>query len=219
MVRALISLFIMGISFGCGPCFVSCAPLFLAYTAGSGKNITKSLIAYLLFSFSRIAVYVLLGILVHLLGSFITEGIFKSAAKYVFIAGGGFIILTGIFMAASRFYQRSVCGFLYKNLLEKGGKSMLLFGLVIGLLPCAPLFALFSYIGLISKSWFSSAAHAFSFGLGTFFSPLLLLAVFTGAVPGLLIKLKPELNRILTFVCALILIFLGAQLTMKGFNA
>ncbi len=207
----------MGVSFGAGPCLASCGPLFLSYISGSGKNITKSLVSYLIFSLARITVYVFLGILVYCLGKFFTETIFEGISKYVFILGGGFIVCIGMLMALGRHMDAAVRRVVYKNLLEKDIKSIFLFGLIIGLLPCAPLFALFSYVALISKSFTLSAIYAFSFGLGTLLSPLALLAVFAGVIPRALLKIKPLFSRIFNLVCAAVLIFLGIQLVRRGF--
>ena len=216
-MRLLFSFFLLGVSFGAGPCLASCGPLFLSYISGSGKNITKSLVSYLIFSLARITVYVFLGILVYCLGKFFTETIFEGISKYVFILGGGFIVCIGMLMALGRHMDAAVCRVVYKNLLEKDIKSIFLFGLIIGLLPCAPLFALFSYVALISKSFTLSAIYAFSFGLGTLLSPLALLAVFAGVIPRALLKIKPLFSRIFNLVCAAVLIFLGIQLVRRGF--
>ncbi|MFA5155994.1 MAG: sulfite exporter TauE/SafE family protein [Candidatus Omnitrophota bacterium] len=206
----------MGISFGSGPCLASCGPLFLSYTAGSGKNIPKSLAAYLIFSSARIAVYVVLGALVYLSGKFFTEQVFAGITRYVFWAGGTFIISMGILIAMGRNLDTVACKFLYKNLLQKDRKSIFIFGLIVGLAPCPPLIALFSYVALISKSLTLSAVYALSFGLGTLLSPLALLAIFAGAIPGVMAKFKPAFSRALNLVCAAILIILGAQLIIKA---
>ena len=217
MFRVIISLFIMGVSFGAGPCLASCGPLFLSYVSGSGKNVAKSLVSYLIFSLARITVYVFLGVLVYCLGRFFTESIFEGVSKYVFILGGGFVACTGILMALGRNMDAAACRVVYKNLLEKDIKSIFLFGLIIGLLPCAPLFALFSYVALISRSLALSAIYAFSFGVGTLLSPLALLAVFAGVVPRALLKVKPVFSRIFNLICAAIMVFLGIQLVRRGF--
>jgi len=216
MLRTIASLFILGVSFGSGPCLASCGPLFLSYAAGANKNIPGSLAAYLVFSSARIAVYVLLGVLVYLSGRFFTEQVFAATVRYVFLAGGIFIVFMGILMALGRDLNVPACRFLCEKMLDRDRKSLFTFGLIIGLAPCAPLVALFSYVALMSKTAFLAAVYAFSFGLGTLLSPLALLAVFTGAIPGVLNKFKPAFSRALNIACAVILIVLGAQLIAKA---
>jgi sulfite exporter TauE/SafE len=207
----------MGVSFGSVYCLASCGPLFLSYVSGTGKNVAKALVSYLIFSLARITVYVFLGVLVYCLGKFFAETIFEGISKYVFILGGGFITCIGILMALGRNMDTAVCRVAYKNLLEKDIKSIFLFGLIIGLLPCPPLFALFSYLALISKSLALSAVYAFAFGVGTLLSPLALLPVFAGVIPRALLKVKPVFSRIFNLICAAIMIFLGIQLVRRGF--
>lgn len=93
---------------------------------------------------------------------------------------------------------------------------MVIIGLSMGLLPCAPLLATFSYIGLISKSWLQSLYYSLAFGIGTFFSPLILLAVFTGLLPRLLGR-SALFGRIFAFLCGLIMVFLGVNLIKRAF--
>jgi sulfite exporter TauE/SafE len=88
-------------------------------------------------------------------------------------------------------------------------------GLIIGILPCAPLITVVSYIGLIAKHWFNTVIYSLSFGLGTVFSPLLVLLIFTGLIPKF-IK-KERIYRIFNLACGLIIVFLGVQLIRRVF--
>lgn len=215
MTETLISFFVVGLSFGWGPCLASCAPIVLSYIAGTGKNISKALYVYILFSIARILVYLLLSLLVFFFGNFLFEKYLFKFSKYILVAGGLFIILTGLLLAIGKRFEFKFCKLLQKNLLEHDKKSVFVFGLVIGFLPCVPLLAVFSLMMLIAKSWFDSLLLGFSFGLGTFVSPLFFLVIFAGAIPSLF-KNKGYL-LILNFICGAIIVFLGIQVIWRAF--
>lgn len=218
MVKILISLFLTGLLFGSGPCIASCGPLLISYMAGSKKNIIQGLVAYLVFSLGRISVYLVLALLVFFLGEFAVDNLTGIYSRYIFILGGLFIIFVGALMLLGRHLK---FGFLkldklQKFILERDIKSVFLFGLIIGLLPCAPLIAVLSYVGLISKNWYSSLSYGLSFGLGTFLSPLILLVMLTGLIPKLVAPKAAIYYRIFNIICGLIIIFLGIQLVYRG---
>jgi sulfite exporter TauE/SafE len=96
-------------------------------------------------------------------------------------------------------------------------KNIFLFGLIIGLLPCAPLIAILSYIGLISKNWLQSLAYSLTFGIGTFVSPLILLVFLTGLLPKTIVEKNKIYNRIFNLICGLIIVFLGVNLVRRAF--
>jgi sulfite exporter TauE/SafE len=144
------------------------------------------------------------------------------------VTGGSFIILVGLFVCFGKQLELSckclmpqfaekLSFFLQSDILEKDVKSAIVLGLIIGLLPCAPLLAVLSYIGLISKSWVSSFWFSFSFGAGTFMSPLILLSIFAGWVPEFLKEKRANYLRIFSFFCGLIIIFLGIQLIGRAY--
>jgi len=218
MLKGAISIFLLGLSFGSGPCIASCGPILISYIAGTGKGPFKGLMSYVIFSSARIIAYTMLGFLVFWLGRFAEQRLFAGALfKYLIASGGAFIIVTGILMLAGRSLEFKLCHFLYRNILERDKKSLFIFGLAVGLLPCAPLLATLSYVGLASKSWLEGALYGMFFGLGTFISPLAILAGLAGFIPRLMHNIKAVYYRIFSFICGLIIIFLGIQLLRKVF--
>ncbi len=216
MNKIIISLFLSGILLGSGPCLASCGPILISYIAGTKKNILKGVLTYILFSSARIVVYLILSLMVFL-GSFTLERLLGSFSKFILIIGGSFVILIGILMALGTRLKLPFCRFLGENILGKDKKSIIIMGLLIGLLPCAPLLAVLSYIGLVSKSVFQSLIYAFSFGLGTFASPLLLLSILAGVIPKFLSDKKAIYAQIFSLICGLIIIFLGLNLLKEAF--
>ena len=63
MSEIALSSFLLGLAFGWGPCLASCGPLVLSYSVGTQKNHWQGLVLYLVFSASRIFIYVMLAVL------------------------------------------------------------------------------------------------------------------------------------------------------------
>jgi len=217
MFRIIIYLFLSGIFFGSGPCIASCGPILISYTAATKKNPLKGLMVYTLFSISRISVYIALSLSIFFLGKFTMDKLLGVLSRYVLIIGGAFIILIGLLIILGRRWDFGACAFLNKKILEHDKKSIAMLGIIIGLLPCGPLLAILSYIGLVSNSWASSIFYSLSFGIGTFLSPLLLLTLAAGFIARLFKNKEILFQRIISIVCGLIIIFLGGQLIYRGF--
>lgn len=216
MLRIILTLFVWGILFGSGPCLASCGPILISYAAGTKKDTFKSFLMYALFSVSRITVYVVLSLFIYFLGKFTVDKFLGGISKYLFIGGGIFIILIGLLMILGKRWEYPLCSFLGKRILEQDKKSIVALGLIIGLLPCGPLLAVLSYIGLVSKSWMGSLLYGAAFGAGTFLSPLLLVTITTGFIAKLLKNRNLVFGRLIGIVCGLIIILLGAQLIYRG---
>lgn len=216
MGKIIITLFLGGLFFGSGPCLVTCGPVLISYIAGTEKRILKGLIAYVLFSLARISIYLFLGLAIFFLGNFTVEKFLGNYSRYILIAGSGFIILVGFLVALGKRPEFRFCRVLEKNVLEQDKKTVVILGLIIGLLPCVPLLAILSYVGLVSKSWIQSLLYSFSFGLGTFVSPLLFLVMLASLIPKFFIEKKGIYIRMLNFICGLIIIFFGLQLIKKA---
>jgi sulfite exporter TauE/SafE len=206
------SFFLLGFTFGAGPCLASCGPLLVSYTLGRGKNVLAGILAYLLFSLSRMLVYLGLGIAVFFCGHLITSQLLGVFSRYFFIAGGIFVIFLGFLISLGRNVKHSFCHWLQDFFLKKDAKTVILLGLFIGILPCAPLISVLSYIGLIAKSWKDALGFSLLFAVGTAFSPLALLVAAGGLAAG-------KLQRFFNLAGAAVIIYLGIQLIRKGLYA
>jgi len=214
-----LNIFFLGIAFGWTACVASCGPLILSYNVGTNRNVSASLVSYVLFSLTRITVYILLSILVYFSGTLIFKEAGAAFLKYIYLAGGIFTIIVGLFVVSGKNEKMSACNFLHKKLFLKDNKNMLFFGAVIGFLPCAPLLAFFSYVALISKSWPECLVLTLAFGLGTFFSPLFILVAVLGLLPNFLLKFKPIYKTVLRVIAGIMLFILGVELLGRFFNA
>jgi sulfite exporter TauE/SafE len=232
--RTIAGSFILGLTFGWGPCLASCGPLFLVYVSGTGKNPIKGVGAYLLFSVSRVLVYLILGLLVFYFGRLVFER-YSAFFKFILVGSGIFIMMLGALICLGKEIKLSSCSFLYKYILEKDKKSIIALGLAAGFLPCAPLVTLLAYTGLASRSIFDNLAYTASFGFGTAISPLIIFAALAGLIPKLFrdgsqsnLKVSPKKGhfsfvlrtvpkKLFNIICGLIIIIMGLQLIRRIF--
>lgn len=212
-----LNFFLLGLTFGSGPCLAACGPVLISYIAGAGKDTLKGLISYIIFSLSRISVYLVIGILFFYLGRIIEGAFLGGFSKYMYIAGGGFIVFIGTLMSFGKRIELNLRNSLYNKMLNWDKKNVALLGVIFGLLPCAPLLALFSYSALVSKSLFLSLLYILAFGIGTMLSPLLFLVILAGLIPRLFLNKSPNYAKTFNFICGLIIIVLGIQLIIKAF--
>jgi len=209
-------LFLLGFSFGIGPCLASCGPLLISYAAATSQGLLKSIITYVLFSLSRVTVYLALGLSVFFFGQAVTHYSLGGLTRYLYGAGGLFIVSIGVLIMFGRTIEHALCRKACSFFLAKDAKTIILFGLITGILPCAPLISVLSYIGLIGGTWGKSVLYSAAFGLGTIFSPLLVLVVFAGLIPRSLITGK-SFVRIFNAVCGAVIVVLGVLLLRKAF--
>jgi sulfite exporter TauE/SafE len=211
-------MFLTGLLFAAGPCLASCGPILISYIAGTKKDVRQGLVDYILFSSSRIFVYLVLSSIVFFLGRITAERLLGDLSRYILIIGGFYIVLIGIFFIAGKKSEFHSLGVIKSRVLGYNKRNIIFLGLLLGLSPCAPFLAVLSYIGLISKTWLNSLIYGFSFGIATFLSPLLFLVFFTGFIPKLLRAKNEIYPQIISFTSGLIIIFLGIQLIRRAFE-
>lgn len=212
-----VQVFGIGFSFGViGPCFLTCAPALLAYVAGTQKRLSSVALDVSVFLCGRLVGYCVLGAVAGLSGYIIRKISSPSMSAISGYAGGilsivlGLTVLSGIRTSSSCSHAK--IGQVYNF----GG--LFLFGLVIGVSPCAPLAALLLEIALISKSAVDGLIYALFFGLGTFLSGLLVVggaAGFFSRVPAHLIR-SPKINTIFKIFCAILLISFGIFMFVRS---
>jgi len=218
MSNYILILFLNGIFFGAGPCMVSCGPLILSYCVGTKRNLKESLKVWLMFSLSRLVVYIALGIIAGIFSQIALERFYSARLTDVlFICAGAFILIMGIIMFFDNKIEHNLCKTFQAKFIQKNKYAAILLGLITGILPCGPLLGILFFIALISKNYLEGAIFSFSFGLGTFLSPLFILVVFAGAVPKLLAA-KPKIYLIFKRISALVICYLGLSLILSVFK-
>jgi sulfite exporter TauE/SafE len=206
-----LNLFLYGLTLGSGACMASCGPVLISYCVGTGKNVKHSIAAYGIFSLSRLAVYLTLGTAVFFLGHFLIERFLGSIVRPVYLAGGGIIVIIGLFVFLGRKTGHPVCEKAHSFLRRTDAAQPAVFGAITGVIPCAPLLSVFAYIALASGTWTKAFLLTLVFGLGTIFSPLFLIAACTGLIPRITVH-----KRLFNILCGGIIIFTGIQLILKS---
>ncbi len=217
MDRIIFTLFVSGLFLGAGPCLATCGPILISYIAATRQNPKQGILVWFLFSLSRICVYLILSAGIFLLGEFLVKQKLIHIAKYIYYLGGMIIILIGILIivrdsaGTSRF-----CSIISERVNQRLLKVQpITLGLIMGSIPCAPLLAVLSYIGLVSVTWQRCVFYGLIFGLGTLISPLMLLVLAAGLIPRILLN-KPGAYRVFRVACGFIIVLLGAQLFFQA---
>ncbi len=214
-MRLVATFFLLGLSFGMGPCLASCGPLIISYIAGTRSGVKEALWAYALFTIARIMVYAALGAGMFYAGEVLVRGLFTEWQGVVSMAAGVCLVIVGLLIAAEREIPTPWCRALERRLAGKGAHSVLALGLIAAILPCAPLFSVFSYIALAGGGLLYSLLLAVAFGLGSSCSPLLAGAALAGSVAKVT-KASVSAKRFVRFACGMVLAFLGIALIRKG---
>ena len=212
----IITLFLSGLLLGSGPCLATCGPVLISYITATRQNPKQAILIWLLFSLSRVCIYLILSLFIFILGEFLVKKNIAYISRYIYIFGGIIIALIGIFtIIKDSTGTRRICPIVPGGLSQRLSRiHPITLGVIMGLLPCAPLLSVLSYIGLISPAWQWCIFYSLVFGLGTLISPLILLALGAGVVPKILFN-KPRIYRILRIICGVIIVFFGTQLVVQ----
>ncbi len=208
---------LVGLLIGVSHCVGMCWPfvLFLSgqHPAATDKR-TSQLLPQLMYNLGRTVTYTLLGALAGALGGLIGMGgsllgIQKAAAM---LAGGVLLIygslgLVGIYTPL-QFGQWAPIQKLTRGLMQGKAHSPFIFGLILGLLPCGPLYAVLLAAAALAHPLQGALALAL-FGLGTI--PAMLLLSLVG-------KFLTERGSLRALSYALVLV-MGAFFVYHGLTA
>jgi sulfite exporter TauE/SafE len=204
-------LFIQGFAVGSGPCLLICAPILLPYIAGTKRTWQEGLKATLVFGLTRLLVYTLLGGAVGYIGYYLFRlFLIQFWGAMLAVLAGTLIILLGLLIVAGKEINDPFCKYLQKNTVEKGDRSMVWLGVILGLSPCLPLIAVLMEIMFISAKFYQGFLYGLAFGIGTVISPpLLLLGTLAPLISG---KIQ---TRYFNMICGSLLILFGIYLILN----
>ena len=208
-----IELFTAGLVLGASQCVLSCVPMLVLYVAGTREGWREGLKATLIFSFSRLFAYVLLGFLAGFSGMFLADFLQNPGfGSCLWISAGAFISALGILVILGKEPRFHLCRVLSHHTVNDSTKSMALLGFIVGVAPCAPLLGILTYIAFSVKDSLLGGIYAFCFGVGaSVITPIVVLGVLSSVVPRLLFK-SPKILDIFRRSCGLLLVFFGARL-------
>lgn len=213
-----------GFSVGFGHCLGMCGPIVISLTLN--KAVRPVLVWHLLYHLGRIVTYCLLGAVMGATGSFtIVAAHLAGIQKGALIFSGALIIVMGLAMSGlvplGRIFSSSqsldglMAGWYRRLATVRSPFSYLPIGLLLGLLPCGPVYTALlaaARAGMESSSPLQGMALGFglmaAFGLGTV-PALLLLAQLAGT--GLL-RLRDRVYKL----SALLMVLVGVYFLIKG---
>lgn len=210
----LLSLFLIGLSYGATACMLSCMPFITPLLVGSSKSTRESLALMLPFSLGRIFSYTSLAML-SLAGASFVKAILGDKGDFEALLGG-LTLLMGLFMLYTTQNREKKSCSPYKNptLLERLSKSRVgLFGIgiLISINPCSALMSLLA-LSANSLSFLDAASMGIAFGLGAVLVPFLFYGFFLSTlIRGILVEFK-SYTKIIEIVASLLLMSVGAIL-------
>ncbi len=213
MNKNFLELFLGGIFVGSSTCLLVCAPILLPFVLGTAGNWKKGLQATLIFSAGRITICILFGLLLGLGKQIYLDSFLESQFNFELqIFFGLFIFLIGFLLILGK-HRLNICPGLGKLLTRHNLKTVFILGLLMGIIPCGPLMAVFAYIFIKATNLISSVLLTLAFGLGTTISPMLVLGAFSGFIPQKIPKTK--FLKVLKIFAGLILMFWGLQIILS----
>lgn len=207
---------VLGIVYGLTFCASACLPYIVSYIAGTGAGFKKGMEITTIYNSGRIVAYAIIGSIVGLLSSTISEEIFIDFQQFSSIIFGVIIIIIGISILRKKISASCNCT---EQKTERLGIAKLTsrfdlrafsMGLTKGFILCPPLIAFLLYSTTISMG--NPTALAILFGLGTAISPLLLL----GGTTGYFLNKAPLFRKWLSRIGGMALIVMGFSVLVSA---
>lgn len=205
----IIQLFLIGLTSSFSACLVFCSPLIVGYIGTTRKGWSSGLKAVSLILASRLAGFIILGLLAAMAGRLLLDWLI-GVKSILFALGGLFIVSLGVIIIVSHEAKNPFCRIAGKIQKVSTPGDLILLGLVMAILPCAPHLVLLGFVALSATSIFQGMALAAAFGIGASISPLIL-----GAVSGELSRITSSKGWITTafrIFCGGLIIAVGLQL-------
>jgi len=198
---------------GWGPCLAYVAPLLLPYIGATRERWQDGLKVALLFSIGRLLALVILGGAATVVFSFINQFFPPERSGWLYVIAAFFMVSMGILIILGKGFKRRVG----KNILNKGSKSIFLFGFLMGIAPCVPYVAVLTYIACSAENAILlGMLYAALFAVGTAVAPVVLGSVM-GIISEKLVR-SGKVRRVFQVVCGAVLIFFGCQLIYYIWN-
>jgi len=207
---------ILGLLYGVTFCASACLPYILSYIAGIGAGFRKGVIITSIYNSGRIVAYAIIGTIVGLLSTVISEEMFSAYQQYSSIAFGAIIIFVGATILMKKSGTTCNCteqkpdSLGISKLTSRFDIHAFFMGLTRGLILCPPLVALLLYTATFSQV--NCTLTAVLFGLGTALSPLLLL----GGATGWLLNKAPLFSKWLSRIGGIVLVAMGLSVLFSA---
>jgi len=205
----------LGLLYGLTFCTTACLPYLVSYIAGIKAGFRKGVTVTAIYNSGRITAYAIIGTLIGLFKTVVSDTVFSSYQKYSSIIFGVVVILIGISIFLKKSSKTCVTkkvepqGIL-KSVKQRFDVRAFSMGFIKGFVLCPPLIALLLYAVTISQV--NLTLIAVLFGLGTALSPLL----FLGGAVGWLLEKAPLFRKWISILGGSFLVLLGVSVLVMA---
>jgi len=207
-ISILISIFIIGLSYGATACMFSCMPFLSPLLINNSNNTKESLNIILPFSLGRIFSYTIIAVIAYI-SSMSLKQILNNNELSSMILGLSTIAM-GVYLFYKTFKKNVSCGS-HATLVKKPNLNKVGFftiGATMSINPCAPIMALVG-VAVNSGSIYESIALGLSFGFGAvLFSILFYGFILSTLIRGLLREFS-SYKKLVEQIAAILLIIVG----------
>ncbi|MFC1477909.1 sulfite exporter TauE/SafE family protein [Candidatus Margulisiibacteriota bacterium] len=199
--------FLQGVILGYGPCLLSCVPILVPYIGSTSKNWKEGFWAALMFSLGKFIVYLCLATVFGLVGFYILNmyNQFQLGRKFQIILSI-LLIVIGVIILSGRQWNNPFCQKMQKTLINN--RTVFGLGVIVGLSPCLPLVGVLTEIAVLADKIYYGTLYGLAFGLGTLFSPLLLIGSLVPVIDNAFARTQ-KVQNILQKVYGVVLVGVG----------
>ena len=213
MLSNSLKLLIAGFTMGWGPCLTYAIPLLLPYIGATKRDWQGGLKVVMVFSIGRLLALAILGGLATVAFSSINKFFPPQRSGWLYLIAALFMITIGIFIILGKGFKMSIG----KSILDKGAKSIFLFGFLMGIAPCVPYVAILTYIACAAENTvLVGILYASLFATGTAIAPIV-LGTLMGLIPGKLFR-SGRLLKTFQVACGVVPLLFGLQLIYYVLN-
>jgi len=205
---------VLGLVYGLTFCTSACLPYLVSYIAGIKAGFRKGVTITLVYNSGRIVAYAIIGTLVGLFQTVVSDTVFSSYQPFSSVIFGVFIIVIGL----SIFYKKPKTGCvpknagtpkgILKNVKQRFDIRAFFMGFTRGFVLCPPLIAIL--LTAVTFTQVNLTLIAVLFGAGTALSPLL----FLGGAVGWLLEKAPFFRKWTSILGGVFLVLFGASVLL-----
>ena len=205
---------VLGLIYGLTFCTSACLPYLVSYIAGIKAGFRKGVTVTLVYNSGRIVAYAIIGNLVGLFQTVVSDTVFSSYQPLSSVIFSVFIIVIGV----SIFYKKPTTGCvsknaetpkgILKNVKQRFDIRAFVMGFTRGFVLCPPLIAIL--LTAVTFTQVNLTLIAVLFGAGTALSPLL----FLGGAVGWLLEKAPFFRKWTSILGGAFLVLLGASVLL-----
>ena len=206
--------FVTGIVSGISQCSVACAPFISTYIMGSREGALDGIKCYATFTAGRVFMYAVIGLVSGYIGTTF-DGMGKNAPylslvfSFILISIGLLMLIRPVSTNCNRPKGKiELFGFISHRVAFNPTTHLFVMGMAFAVIPCPPMAGILVY-SLKMPSVISSSILMLLFGIGTAFSPLIIISAVAGWFSSKIKTEVPQYKMIFQRLSGMILILLG----------